>query len=43
MPGIWYQVGLADGGRFVRGASLPGLPGIYMGQNNDVVLDLHQR
>jgi penicillin amidase len=36
MPGIWYQVGLRHGDRFVRGASLPGLPGIYMGQNNDV-------
>ena len=36
MPGIWYQVGLALGERFVRGASLPGMPGVYMGQNNDV-------
>jgi penicillin amidase len=36
MPGIWYQVGLKRGGRFARGASLPGMPGLYMGQNNDV-------
>ena len=36
MPGIWYQVSLAEGDRFARGASMPGLPGIYMGQNNDV-------
>src|SRR6188472_3436869 len=36
MPGIWYQVGLRLGDRFVRGASLPGMPGVYMGQNNDV-------
>jgi len=36
MPGIWYQVGLRQGDRFVRGASMPGMPGIYMGQNNDV-------
>ena len=36
MPGIWYQVGLTLGDRFVRGASLPGMPGVYMGQNNDV-------
>jgi penicillin amidase len=36
MPGIWYEVGLRHGGRFVRGASMPGMPGIYMGQNNDV-------
>ncbi|HEY6729924.1 MAG TPA: penicillin acylase family protein [Solirubrobacterales bacterium] len=36
MPGIWYEVELRHGERFVRGASLPGMPGIYMGQNNDV-------
>jgi penicillin G amidase len=37
MPGIWYQVGMSRAnGRFVRGASLPGMPGVYMGQNNDV-------
>ena len=36
MPGIWYQVGLELGDRFCRGASLPGMPGVYMGQNNDV-------
>src|SRR4051794_24339204 len=36
MPGIWYQNGLRHRDRFVRGASLPGMPGIYMGQNNDV-------
>jgi len=36
MPGIWYQVGLSHGGRSVRGASMPGMPGVYMGQNDDV-------
>ena len=36
MPGIWYQVGLRHDDRFVRGASMPGMPGVYMGQNNDV-------
>ncbi|MBA3866880.1 MAG: penicillin acylase family protein [Solirubrobacterales bacterium] len=36
MPGIWYEAELRHGDRFVRGASLPGMPGIYMGQNNDV-------
>jgi penicillin amidase len=36
MPGIWYQVGLRHRDRFVRGASMPGMPGVYMGQNNDV-------
>jgi penicillin G amidase len=36
MPGIWFQIGLRLGDRVVRGASPPGLPGIYMGQNDDV-------
>jgi len=36
MPGIWYEAELRHGERFVRGASMPGMPGIYMGQNNDV-------
>jgi penicillin amidase len=36
MPGIWYQVDLRHGERFMRGGSLPGMPAIYMGQNNDV-------
>ncbi len=36
MPGIWYQVGLRHRERCVRGASLPGMPGVCMGQNNDV-------
>ena len=36
MPGLWYQVGLTLGDRFIRGASLPGIPGVSMGQNNDV-------
>jgi penicillin G amidase len=36
MPGIWYEVSLRQGERFARGASLPGMPGITYGQNNDV-------
>ncbi|MGN6274636.1 MAG: penicillin acylase family protein [Solirubrobacterales bacterium] len=36
MPGIWYEVSLRHGERFVRGASMPGMPGVYMGQSNDV-------
>jgi penicillin amidase len=36
MPGIWYQVALELDDRFCRGASLPGIPGVTMGQNNDV-------
>ena len=37
MPGITYQVALYHEDRFARGASLPGLPGVSFGQNNDVV------
>jgi penicillin G amidase len=37
MPGIWFQIGLSQGDRTARGASMAGLPGIYMGQNDDVV------
>ena len=36
MPPIWHEIELRCGGRFVRGASLPGMPGVYMGQGNDV-------
>jgi len=36
MPPIWYQVGLSQGGRSAHGASLPGIPGIAMGQTDDV-------
>jgi penicillin G amidase len=36
MPAIWYQVSLRHGDRFARGASPPGVPGVFMGQNNDV-------
>ena len=36
MPGVWYEMGLELHGRFCRGASIPGLPGISLGQNNDV-------
>ncbi|HET9164283.1 MAG TPA: penicillin acylase family protein [Solirubrobacterales bacterium] len=36
MPGLWYQVDLSLGERFLRGASLPGIPGVSIGQGNDV-------
>jgi penicillin amidase len=36
MPGIWYEISLRHGERFIRGASLPGMPAVYMGQGNDV-------
>ena len=36
MPGVWHEIALELGGRTCRGASIPGLPGISLGQNNDV-------
>src|SRR5262249_13163111 len=36
MPGVWYQISLESGGRAARGASIPGLPGISLGHNDDV-------
>jgi len=36
MPGVWYEVALELDGRSCRGASIPGLPGISLGQNDDV-------
>lgn len=36
MPPIWHEIELRSGERFLRGASLPGMPGIYMGQGNEV-------
>jgi penicillin amidase len=36
MPGIWYEISLRHRDRFIRGASLPGMPAVYMGQGNDV-------
>src|SRR6266511_2494104 len=36
MPGIWHEIALEMGDRFCRGASIPGIPGISLGQNNDV-------
>jgi penicillin amidase len=36
MPGIAYQAALYVDDRFCRGGSLPGIPGIAFGQNNDV-------
>ncbi|MBK5230449.1 MAG: penicillin acylase family protein, partial [Thermoleophilia bacterium] len=34
MPGIWQQQAVYVGDRFARGATLPGFPGFWMGQNN---------
>jgi penicillin G amidase len=36
MPGIWHVSALELGGRICRGATIPGLPGISIGQNDDV-------
>src|SRR5262245_55878322 len=36
MPGVWYEIALELNGRACRGASLPGIPGITLGQNDDV-------
>ena len=36
MPGVWYEIALELDGRTCRGASIPGLPGISLGQNDDV-------
>ncbi len=36
MPGITYQMGLYADGRQCRGATLPGMPGMVFGQNDDV-------
>jgi penicillin G amidase len=36
MPGIWHQVALELDGRTCRGAAIPGIPGISLGQNDDV-------
>lgn len=37
MPGFIYQVDLLLGDRFARGGTIPGIPTIFFGQNNDVV------
>lgn len=36
MPALFYQQSLRLGRRFARGICIPGVPGILMGQNNDV-------
>jgi penicillin amidase len=36
MPGVWHEISLELDGRTCRGAAIPGIPGITMGQNDDV-------
>ncbi|MGZ5329994.1 MAG: penicillin acylase family protein [Solirubrobacterales bacterium] len=36
MPGFIYEVALELGDRFCRGGTIPGIPTVFFGQNNDV-------
>ncbi|HWS85193.1 MAG TPA: penicillin acylase family protein [Ktedonobacteraceae bacterium] len=36
MPAIWYQIALRGGGLDVVGFSLPGMPGVMIGQNTHI-------
>ncbi|NQZ11971.1 MAG: penicillin acylase family protein, partial [Algicola sp.] len=36
LPNVWYESVLVGGDRYMMGASLPGVPGILSGRNNDV-------
>lgn len=36
LPNVWYEVVLVGNDRYMMGASLPGIPGILSGRNNDV-------
>jgi len=36
LPNIFYRIELEWGGRALRGASIPGLPGVLIGASNDV-------
>ncbi|MFT5163747.1 MAG: penicillin amidase [Alteromonadaceae bacterium] len=36
LPNVWYEVVLIGNDRYMMGASLPGVPGVLSGRNNDV-------
>lgn len=36
LPNVWYEVVLIGNDRYMMGASMPGLPGVLSGRNNDV-------
>jgi penicillin G amidase len=36
MPGFIYEVAMEMGDRFCRGGTIPGIPTVFFGQNNDV-------
>ncbi|MFT4927386.1 MAG: penicillin amidase [Phenylobacterium sp.] len=36
LPNVWYEAVLIGNDRYMMGASLPGIPGILTGRNNDV-------
>jgi penicillin amidase len=40
IPGVWYLVGLQGGELDVRGASLPGVPGVIIGRNRHLAWGL---
>ena len=36
LPAVWYEAVLDHGGGWCAGATMPGLPGVYVGRNDDV-------
>jgi penicillin G amidase len=36
LPAVWYEMVLCQNGRYALGGSLPGVPGILSGRNNDL-------
>jgi penicillin amidase len=36
LPAVWCEMSLTCGGRYLLGGSVPGIPGILSGRNNDV-------
>lgn len=36
IPGVWYLVELRSPGLHIAGATLPGVPGVILGHNNDI-------
>jgi penicillin amidase len=36
MPAVWYEIALRGGGLDIEGFSLPGIPGVVIGHNDDI-------
>lgn len=36
LPNVWYELFFEEADRFVYGASMPGVPGIFVGRSNDL-------